>query len=461
MTRLPVFREWNTPAVVEGVRRAWREDHPLLLLNPAMAGLDSVADWLASALAPDPGLPGGFHALLLTSGTTGEPRLVALDRASVAWNADTVATHLGLPEDGSLLVRLHVPLFHAFGLVLAFLAVERRGGRHALTPRFDPHELVRWLAGESAGKRGRAQPHPPPRPVDHLLLPLVPAMIRSLPAADTLPVEVRRRLAGLQGTSITGGDRVTRSDMEKLDALLPGMAHTIGYGLTEAGPALAHTALSDPRIPREDGLAGRPLPGVELLPPETGVGAGAAAGAGAGATANPGGAFAFASASASASASWGWRFRSPGQAVALLERGDGAWRSIRDAWLPTGDLLAPVPGGDGLLQVVGRASWCFKRKGETVSPVLVEEALARGFQATQGSVHPPALILGAEGDTLVLRVEGRPDPAIETALRSASLGLPSFLRPERMEWVERFPRNALGKVQRAPTPWPFAPPPTR
>jgi acyl-CoA synthetase (AMP-forming)/AMP-acid ligase II len=260
-------------------------------------------------------------------------------------------------------------------------------------------------------------------------------MIRSLPAVDRLPGAVRRRLEGLRGTSITGGDQVTQADMQALSALLPGMVHTIGYGLTEAGPALTHTSRTDPRIPGVDGLAGRPLPGVELQPPETGAAVDIDPGEAAGTA-------------AAASSSRGWLFRSPGQAAALLERGSPVWRPVRGTWLPTGDLLESVPGEDGLLQVVGRASWCFKRKGETVSPVLVEEALARAFREIHGASLTRTLVLGPEGETLVLQVEGPPDPAIESALDSASRSLPSFLRPERIAWVDRFPRNALGKVVR-------------
>ncbi len=459
MTGIPVFPSWNTAEMVEGIRRAWDDDQPVLLLNPAMARLGPVADWLASAVEPGRGRPDGFQALLMTSGTTGEARLVALDRTSVAWNADTVADHLDLPTDGSLLVRLHVPLFHAFGLALAFFAGERCGGRHALVPRFDPEGLVRWLAGDAPkaapGPGPEPRPGPVPGPDDHLLLPLVPAMVRSLPAVDRLPGAVRRRLEGLRGTSITGGDRVTQADMQALSALLPGMVHTVGYGLTEAGPALTHTSRTDPRIPGVDGLAGRPLPGVELQPPETGAAVGIDPGEAAvstsvstSASTSATATAAAAAAAGSASASRGWLFRSPGQAAALLERGSPVWRSVRGAWLPTGDLLESVPGEDGLLQVVGRASWCFKRKGETVSPVLVEEALARAFREVHGASLTRTLVLGPEGETLVLQVEGPPDPAIESALDSASRSLPSFLRPERIAWVDRFPRNALGKVVR-------------
>ena len=100
--------------------------------------------------------------------------------------------------------------------------------------------------------------------------------------------------------------------------------------------------------------------------------------------------------------------------------------------------------------MVGRASWCFKRKGETVSPVLVEEALARAYQEIHGATLTRTLVLAAEDDILVLQVEGDPDPAIESVLRSASRNLPSFLRPERIAWAMRFSRNALGKVKRGP-----------
>ncbi|TVP42828.1 MAG: long-chain fatty acid--CoA ligase [Gemmatimonadales bacterium] len=417
---------WNSPGLMNTIRRAQARDRPLLLANPVMAGLPGVAGWLrelgfsarGGAEGPgDPrpgeprvapvgaplfsGLPGGFHLLLLTSGTTGQPRLVALDRTSVTWNASTVATHLDLPGDGSLHVALHVPLFHAFGLVLSFLMVEGLGGQATAFRRFEPSAFLKFLEGSVRSAPDR-----------HLLLPFVPAMLRSLPQPADLDPATRSALGRVRGTSIVGGDRVTRTELESLRELLPGVRHTIGYGLTEAGPALAHTA---GEMPGADGAVGTALPGVELREGEEGA----------------------------------WEFRSPGQAVAIRERGDAGWLPVRGRFLSTGDLLEVMPGRGPGLRFVGRRSWCFKKGGETVSPVLVEEALEEAWRARFGRPLPCAFVVGpSAGESLVLTLEHARDRELEAAIRAASGELPSFLRPDRIAWVGALPRNALGKVDR-------------
>lgn len=435
---------WNEPAVLEGALRARREAGPLLLLNPAHRALPGVGRWLeglgvprearsGARLAPDAplleGLPCGFHALLLTSGTTGTPRLVALDEVSVQWNVETVAHHLGLAPDTEVV--LQVPVFHAFGLVLGLYLAEGlgMGGSPEAAPdrgpvtsaprplplhrveRFAPDRLLRWLASRP--------PEAPP-----LLLPFVPAMVRSLPAPRALPAAVREGVARTRGVAIVGGDRVRRRDLEHLLALLPRVRPSVGYGLTEAGPALTHTDVPpEGHLPPGfvDGGVGAPLPGVTL-------------------TLSPRGEA---------------RFRSPGQAPFLREAGERWIATGRPgAPLETGDLLAPLaplaPPGSGF-RFLGRRGWSFKKGGERISPVLVEEALVlaleeRGFDPAD----LPALVLtkGAS-ERVELLVEGVRDEALEEAIHGAFPSLPSFFRPDAMRWIAAFPRNALGKIERA------------
>ena len=152
----------------------------------------------------------------------------------------------------------------------------------------------------------------------------------------------------------------------------------------------------------------------------------------------------------------GWRFRSPGQAVAVRTPEDSRWRPVRGEYLPTGDHLDLSSEGDVTFQ--GRAAWSFKRAGEMISPALIEGSLREAWGAAWteagGSGAPPQLpemvVVPDEGERLALVVEGVPDEGIEAALRDGIQALPPFLRPERIRWVDRFPRNALGKVMREP-----------
>lgn len=446
---------WNDPARIDGAVAAWRERRPVLLLNPAHRALPGVSRWLealgvpreahsGARIPPDApllqGLPEGFHALLFTSGTTGTPRLVALDETSVRWNIETLARHLGLrrgiqprgAQPRGIQVALQVPIFHAFGLVLGLLMAHELGGRAHPFERFDAAALLAWLEGQT----------------DPVLLPFVPAMVRSLPEPEALGASTRQRLAGVRGVAIVGGDRVTRADLARLGALLPGVHPTVGYGLTEAGPALAHTRLGDgeaspgeagpgeaspgdpgPDDSGPDGGIGAPLPGVELVPDAGGA-----------------------------------RFRSPGQAAFLREPG-GPWRASgrmdqgagpgagpgarAGELLETGDLLEPL--ADGTLRFAGRTAWTFKKQGETVNPALLEEALVGELRAdgwADGAI-PPLLVTPGPGEALRLLAEGSPSEALVAALHKASHTLPRFFRPEEVTWVSELPRNALGKVDRA------------
>ena len=417
-----VHASWNSPALVDAVLQAWEQDRPIALLNPVLMDLPAVGDWIRE-LGPElgEGLPPGFQAILLTSGTTGQPRLVALGRDRILWNVETVARHLNLPVQG-LETHLTLPLFHAFGLVLGLFLTHLNGGRlHLLAPG---ESILDPLWGLGAD------------PDAHPLLLFVPTMVRTLPEPDALSPEVRARLARFGGTSITGGAPVRRADLHKLAGLLPRMSHTIGYGLTEAGPALTHTA---GEIPEDDSALGAPLPGVRLMPPVFG-------------TEEPS----------------GWTFHSPGMASAVLAGESNRWQIIhKDDCLPTGDLLALASSGGGYV-FRGRTAWTFKKKGETISPQWIEDALwARlaGLSELSGDGVSPELPpngpppdglmiapnrpdshLEAEG--LLLLVEGTYDPAWEARLDCAIATLPPFLRPDRVVWVPRFPRNVLGKVER-------------
>jgi acyl-CoA synthetase (AMP-forming)/AMP-acid ligase II len=418
-----VFAGWNTPDAFEALNRAEGEDRPIVLLNPATAALAPVARWIKT-LGPTltDGLEPGFHALLLSSGTTSDtPRLVALDRAAMDWNADTVARELHLSPGGDLEVVVQVPVVHAFGLVLGWHLGRRLGARITPLERFSAEGILDVLT-----RRPDASP---------LLLPWVPAMIRMLSGSLGTGARELQPFHGIRGTSIVGGDRVRRGDLEVLSALFPSMSHTIGYGLTEAGPALTHSRPLA-KVP-VDGFVGTPLPGVRLeAGPEP--------------------------------EATGWRFTSPGQAVAIRELDDPAWRAVRGTLLSTGDLLAPVAAcPDASLQVLGRVAGGFKKGGTLVLPSLVEgaleDALAKQLGGTAaempgstarevsalGAFCAFRLVAGPEASTpLVLQVEGTPDPAFEARLHTAIQALPRFFRPDRIEWIHALPRTPLGKIRR-------------
>jgi acyl-CoA ligase (AMP-forming) (exosortase A-associated) len=101
---------------------------------------------------------------------------------------------------------------------------------------------------------------------------------------------------------------------------------------------------------------------------------------------------------------------------------------------------------DGLLYFVGRDDAMIKTSGNRVSPTEVEEA------AIESGLVAEACALGRTdermGETIVLfvRASGAAD---EAALRAhMKAALPNFMQPADYVWLEEFPKNANGKLDR-------------
>lgn len=116
---------------------------------------------------------------------------------------------------------------------------------------------------------------------------------------------------------------------------------------------------------------------------------------------------------------------------------------LNDGWLITADLGRL--GADGQLTILGRADDIFVSGGVNVHPLEVESRLA----ACPGvaDVAVTALADPVWGDALVALIVGSADAA---AVRDWSRQhLASAQRPRRIVRVERLPRNAMGKIERA------------
>lgn len=121
---------------------------------------------------------------------------------------------------------------------------------------------------------------------------------------------------------------------------------------------------------------------------------------------------------------------------------------LRDGWLHTGDLARIEP--DGLVTVLGRNDDVLKVGGERIGPAEIEAAL----QALPGIES--AGVMGQEdplyGTSILAFLELRPDAPAWTA-RGLKLALRTSLSPHKIPSryfaVERLPRTANGKLQRA------------
>jgi O-succinylbenzoic acid--CoA ligase len=116
---------------------------------------------------------------------------------------------------------------------------------------------------------------------------------------------------------------------------------------------------------------------------------------------------------------------------------------LNDGWLVTADL--GHLGADGQLTILGRADDIFVSGGVNVHPLEVESRLA-GCPGV-ADVAVTALADPVWGDALVALIVGSADT---DAVRDWSRQhLASAQRPRRIVRVERLPRNAMGKIERA------------
>jgi long-chain acyl-CoA synthetase len=377
-----------------------------------MARLPLVGDDRAAEAYTPPEIDGSDPALvLLTSGTTGEPKGVVLThdsawsnlRATVsAFRSDTGPTRLASTDKPPNLIAN--PLSHTAGVVRLLFALYV-GRRIALLRKFDGVVAKRLL-----DRHG----------IDNLTI--NPTMLRIL--LESLP----------EGADL-GKVRYVSSGTAPLPAALReefearfGVPVLQAYGQTEAFGGIAIESARDVLAGRRrPGSVGKPLPGVELRIVRTeGPNAGTDAGVGEQGEIR----------ARSSSSTAGYLGAAPADTGPVDSPVDA------DGWLSTGDL--GHLDEDGYLYITGRIKNVIIRGGFNVIPEEVEAALA-----TDPSVRD-AVVLGMPDDRLgelpVALVEAT-TTADEISAHVAPL-LAAYKRPGRVHVVDALPRVPNGKVDR-------------
>jgi acyl-CoA synthetase (AMP-forming)/AMP-acid ligase II len=119
----------------------------------------------------------------------------------------------------------------------------------------------------------------------------------------------------------------------------------------------------------------------------------------------------------------------------------------KDGFIRTGDV--GYLRSDGRLVLTGRKKDLIIRKGENISPTEVEQVLAQ---------HPrirDVAVIGVPDDergemacAVVVPAPGEPLDLAELRSACRAAGLATYKTPERLEFVEALPRNAMLKVQK-------------
>ncbi len=396
-------------AVLEHGGRAALMARPAAGAAPAWPGFCDVL-----VLPPEPGapiedlrierLPGGGpedaavgterRIWLHSSGTTGKPKWILHDSATLIANARACVDRLGL-EAGDR-VMIPVPIHHMFGLGAGLLPSLLAGAAIKLVARGNP--LVVFQAQRS---------------FDPTVMFMVPSQVRSILALG--------RKAGRARLVVVAGDRVAPDEAAAFEAdhgPLVGL-----YGSSEYG-AITASWTNDPADLRHL-TAGPPMGGVELaLDP--------------------------ADATPEAEGALPMKIVHANGFMGYTDPDTGAMITPAPRVWATGDLVKLHDGPDGAprVEVMGRADHAVNRDGLLVHLGQIEGCLSRA-----PGVALPAVVAAGKSrrGTGILAFCALTRAGITTAediLEHCRASLPSRAVPDRLEIVPELPMLPSGKVDR-------------
>lgn len=335
--------------------------------------------------------------IFMTSGSTGTPTGVVRSAHAVLEDARRVAEFLGYRPGAPVVCA--APLFHAYGFNYGLIApLLAQAPVHALPSRSLPSRYAAAVRGIGARTL--------------IALPFHYRVLTNEPRAQ----EMVTLHAG-----VSAGAPLDADTLERADDLLPFPLYNC-YGSSEAGAV----TLSPVEAGQEHGFIGSPLPGVEARLDN--------------------GELLLRSSSLALGRMFGY---SAGGLVPLVEA---------NGWYRTGDLAdrcaATLADPDGAvpapprLRLRGRTANVINVAGEKVSPVLVEQTLARYQGIVDVQVRGEAD--ASRGQVPVARVVLRPGTGLDELTAWCRQNLAPQEVPRRFDVVTRIPRSSTGK----PLSWP-------
>jgi malonyl-CoA/methylmalonyl-CoA synthetase len=356
------------------------------------------ADAVAPPIVEPPAETPAF--IVYTSGTTGPPKGVVLPRRAIASNLDALARAWQWTADD--VVAHALPLFHVHGLILGVLGPLRRGGAVHHLGRFSASAVAQALRGPAT------------------VLFAVPTMYHRLANEAEADPAVADALARAR-LLVSGSAALTQFDHERI-AAATGQRVVERYGMTETLMNCAVRADGD----RRAGTVGPPLDGVQIkLVDDEGRTVDASDDETIGEIA----------------------VRGPNLFLEYLNRADATAEVMRDGWFHTGDLATRAP--DGYLRIVGRrATDLIKSGGFKIGAGEIENVLLEHPAVAEAAVTAaPDPDLGERVVAWIVPAQGRRPEPDELADRVADLLAP-HKRPREFHFLDRLPRNDMGKVMK-------------
>jgi acyl-CoA synthetase (AMP-forming)/AMP-acid ligase II len=387
--------------VTDATRIALFSDHAGITTSTRTAFL---APGVLEPLSTLPDDGDAIAILLFTSGTTGAPKAAVLrHRHLVSYILSAVEFGAAGTEEATLVA---VPPYHVAGMA-AVLSSVYAARRIVQLPHFDPHA---WIALAAAER------------VTHAFV--VPTMLVRI--ADAL-IDRPVALPALRALSY-GGGRMPLPVIERAMHLLPQVAFTNAYGLTETSSTIAlldpddHRAAfasEDPALRRRLASVGKPLPGVEVEVRD-------------------------ADGKPVATGERG-EFHVRGEQVAGEYLGHGS-RLSADGFFPTRD--AGFVDAEGYLFLDGRLDDVIVRGGENLSPGEIEGVLHEHAAVADCAVVGLPDEQWGEAVAAVIVVRPGATVAAEDLRAFVRTRLRSSRAPERIEFRAALPYTDTGKLLR-------------
>jgi len=359
-------------------------------LGRATAAGRVVVDQRRDRLGPD-----DPSDILFTSGTTGLPKGVVMTHRRTLCVATDWVEMTGLcSDDRYLMVN---PYFHMFGLKAGILACIASGATMLPEAVFDVDRVLGRVARERV-----------------TVLPGSPTLYQAI--LDH-PARGSHDLSSLR-VAVTGAADIPVELIRRLDSELPFSTIITGYGLTEAGTAVATGPGDD--VETIATTVGRPRPGFEIrIADDSGVDV---------PDGEPGEVM----------------VRGGSVMLGYLDDPEATRHALSaDGWLRTGDI--GLVDRAGCLRIVGRAKDMFIVGGFNAYPAEIENALLR---------HPgiaQAAVIGVADDRLgevgmAFVVTGSADLTGPDIIRWCRDQMANYKVPREVELVDELPLNATGKV---------------
>ena len=348
-------------------------------------------------------------ALLFTSGSSGEPKGVALSHRNIVSNVTQFALRLALPPEDKILGSL--PLFHSLGGTVTLWFPIMQG--HPLVTYPSPLEVVKLA--ELVEKHRIA------------LMLSTPTFLRGY--LKRVKVE---QLASLK-LIVTGAEKLPPNLEEEFFKKF-GKQVMEGYGLTETTPATNFNLPEPENSPwpvlpvRRLGSVGQLLPGlaIRITDPSTDAAL----------TVNQSGMI--------------W-FKGPNVFKGYLKQPRKTEEVLKNDWFRTGDIGRLDE--DGFLFIEGRLSRFSKIGGEMVPHETVEEHITRAYHLESESERKIAVVGvpdDEKGEALVLlstvSSEAVKQEIIQLRYTLLEQGVPALWIPKRLVRVEQIPVLASGKL---------------